>query len=60
MRKRRRTEHLGFQATKEEEQMIRGYVKSRRMTVTEYFREVAVQPLLQAQAAEVGVPDAVD
>jgi hypothetical protein len=55
MRKRSKTEHLGFQATVQEEAIVKAYVKSRKMTVTEYLRAVAIQPLMEAQ--QVGLQD---
>ena len=55
MRKRSKTEHLGFQATVQEERMVKEYVKARNMTVTEYFRLVAIQPLVEAQ--QIGLQD---
>jgi hypothetical protein len=48
MRKRSKTEHMGFQATVEEERNINAYCQSRRMTKTEVFREW-LQPILQGQ-----------
>ena len=55
MRKRSKTEHFGFQATVQEERMVKEYVKARNMTVTEYFRLVAIQPLVEAQ--QIGLQD---
>ena len=56
-RRRRYTEHLGFMASVQEERMVKEYLKSRKMTASEYFREVAIQPLLEAQQAQVGLQD---
>jgi hypothetical protein len=59
MRKRRYTEHLGLQVSVLEEKIVKEYLKSRKMTATEYFREVAIRPLVEAQAADIEVQDAV-
>jgi hypothetical protein len=48
-RARIKTEHMGFLCSVEEERIIRKYLKARKMTASEYFREVSVRPLVEAQ-----------
>jgi hypothetical protein len=60
MRKRRYTESFGCLLTVEEREVMRAYLRERRLTPTEYLRETAVKPIVElAKQAEV-VQDAVD
>ena len=50
MRTRRYTENTGLHVMKAEMDALKEYAKRRRCTVSEYFREVAVQPLMERLA----------
>jgi hypothetical protein len=60
VRRRTLTENIGCYVTKAEIAALKAHAKAQRMTVSDYLRQAAVQPLLQAQAvAEVSDdPDA--
>jgi hypothetical protein len=62
MRKRSKTESFGCLLTMHEREIMRAYLRERRLTATEYLRQAAIQPIMEAaqQASEVGLPDAVD
>jgi hypothetical protein len=47
-RPRRRTEHLGFQATLEESRAFKDYLRQRGLSASEYFRQMVVQTIQQA------------
>ena len=62
MRHRRKTESFGCLLTVDEREIMRAYLRERRLTATEYLRQAAIQPIIEAaqQASEVGLQDAVD
>jgi hypothetical protein len=49
-RPRQRTECIGLMATKAEAQLIKAYARGRRISVSEYLRESAIRPLMDAAA----------
>ena len=51
-RPRRYTEHLGLLVSVQEDRIVKQHVRSRKMTVADYLRQVAVQPLVDALQAE--------
>jgi hypothetical protein len=57
MRKRCKTESFGLLLTKDEREIMRAYLRERRLTPTQYLRETAVRPIVelakQASAGEV-------
>ena len=48
-RKRRKTETLGMMATVAEYAVVKEYVTRNRLTITEYLRQAAIRPLMEAQ-----------
>lgn len=59
-RKRVLTENIGCFLSQQDATTVKSYAKAHGMTVSDYLRQAAVQPLLQAQAAEVEVLDGPD
>jgi len=57
MRKRRYTETFGCLLTVEERAVMQAYLRERRLTPTQYLREHAIKPIIdaarQASALEV-------
>lgn len=56
MRTRQKTENVGFMTTREEYVLLKDYVRQRRISMTQYLREVAVQPLIEPPAQGEGTP----
>jgi hypothetical protein len=54
MRKRRYTETFGCLLTVTEREIMRAYLRERRLTATQYLRESAIQPVVEmVKQAEV-------